>query len=277
MPISIPLGAPIWVDSNTPDMASELAFYTRLFGWTTFDSGEEYGHYTEFCLGTSVANARAVAGMAPNQSDQRDKPASWGVAFRVQDCVTTAVEAEKLGANAITRPMRVGDDLVYASMRDPDGGVFGLFEPLNDVAGFMAYGEPGAVAWCEYVFDGVPAEAMQFYAELLDWSLVVPTEPIGGFQASPRAEDPDDPAPYVDLRVRGAGSGFGGCHAASGPETELPPQWVVCFGVESVDRATARAVDLGASVVLPPGDDADRRSATLTSPTGALFGMISEV
>ncbi|MCH7232445.1 VOC family protein [Glycomyces sp. L485] len=265
MPTSIPLGAPIWADGNAPDLASELAFYTRLFGWTTFDSGEEFGHYTEFCLGTSAASARAVAGMAPNQSDQPDKPASWGVSFHVQDCVAAASQAEKLGAATITHPMRIGDDLVYANMRDPDGGVFGLFEPLNDAMGFMAYGEPGAAAWFEYVFDGVPAEAMQFYSELLDWSMFVPSW-----------VDPDDPAPYTDLRVRESGMGFGACRAAAGPETELPPQWLVCFAVESVDRVSARALELGASVVMPPGDEAEMRSATLASPTGALFGVVAE-
>ncbi|WP_026922511.1 VOC family protein [Glycomyces arizonensis] len=265
MPTSIPLGAPIWVDANAPDLPTELEFYTRLFGWKTFDSGEEFGHYTEFCLGTSAANARAVAGIAPNQSDQPDRSASWGVSFHVRDCVTAASEAEKLGAAAITNPMRIGDDLVFASMRDPDGGTFGLFEPLNDDMGFMAYGEPGATAWFEYVYDGAPVEAMQFYAELFDWSVVVTG-----------SEDPDDAAPPVELRVRESGIEFGGCRAAVGPEAGLPPQWIVCFAVDSVDRVAASAVGMGGSVLMPPGDDAGMRTATLSSPGGALFGVVSE-
>lgn len=265
MPTSIPLGAPVWADANTPDLAAEVAFYTRLFGWTTFDSGEEFGHYTEFCLGTSVASARAVAGMAPNQSDQPDKPAGWGVSFHVHDCVSAALEAEKLGATTITNPMRVGDDLVFAGLRDPDGGTFGLYEPLRDDMGFMAYGEPGAAAWFEYVYEGVPAEAMQFYAELLDWSLV-----------EAASEDPDDIAPAVELRVRESGFEFGGCRTSSGPMAGLHPQWIVCFAVDSVDRVTASAVGAGGSVAVPPGDEAGMRTATLVSPAGALFGVVSE-
>lgn len=265
MPTSIPLGAPIWVDANASDFAAEVAFYTRLFGWRTFDSGEEFGHYTEFCLGTSVASARAVAGIAPNRSDQPDQPASWGVAFHVRDCMAAAAEAEKLGAAALTGPMRIGDDMVYAGMRDPDGGAFGLFEPLNDEMGFMAYGEPGAVAWVEYVYDGAPVEAMQFYAELLDWSVV---------EAVP--EDPEDEMPPVELRVRASGREFGGCHATTGAEAGLPPQWIVCFATESVDRVAASTVGMGDSVLVPPGDEAGMRNATLVSPSGALFGVVSE-
>ncbi|WP_100446439.1 VOC family protein [Glycomyces xiaoerkulensis] len=258
MPTSIPLGAPIWADANAPDLAAELEFYTRLFDWKTFDAGEEFGHYTELCLGTSVANARAVAGIAPNQTDQPDRPASWGVAFHVEDCLLAAAHAEKLGATTITQPMRVGDDLVYAALKDPDGGGFGLYEPLNDGMGFTAYGEPGATAWFEYVYDGDPAEPMQFYAELLDWALGV--RPAGG---------PDAP---VALRTRETGLEFGGCHAADGPERDLDPQWVVCFGADSLDRKTARAVGLGGRVVVPPGEER-ARTAVLSSPSGALFGL----
>lgn len=261
---STPLGAPVWAESNTPDLATEVAFYARLFGWGTFDGGEELGHYTEFCLGTSVASARAVAGVAPNQPDQPDKPANWSVSFHVRDCVAAASEAEKLGATTVTNPMRVGDDLVFAGMRDPDGGAFGLYEPLRQDMGFMAYGEPGATAWFEYVYDGVPAEAMQFYAELLDWSL-----------SEAAAEAPDDP-PSVELRVRESGFEFGDCRAASGPTAGMAPRWIVCFAVGSVDRTASAAVTAGGSVAVPPGDEAGTRTAILVSPAGALFGVVSE-
>lgn len=265
MPTSIPFGAPIWVDANTPDLASDLAFYTRLFGWTTFDSGEETGHYTEFCLGTSAASARAVAGMVPNGPDQPDRPSNWAVSFHVGDCVAATMAAERLGGATVTDPVRIGDDLVFAGLRDPEGGMFGLFEPLNDHMGFMAYGEPGAAAWFEYVYDGVPTEAMQFYAELLDWSVVVTD-----------IEEPGEAAPSVELRLRESGVEFGGCHTAVGPETSLPPQWLVCFATDSVDRTAAAAVAMGGSVVMPPGDDAALRTATLASPAGAVFGIVAE-
>jgi predicted enzyme related to lactoylglutathione lyase len=268
VPTSIPLGAPIWADAVTPDLSGDLDFYMRLFNWAAFDSGEQFGHYTELCLGTTVSEARAVAGIAESASG--DPGSSWGVAFHVGDCVTTVAEAEKLGATITSHPIRVGDDLVYAALKDPDGGAFGLFEPLSDKVGFTARNEPGAIVWFEYVYDGAPVEAMQFYSELLNWSLKAPE---GG--------GPERDAPYVGLwtheglAIRGHHVEFGGARMALGPELKMKPHWAVCFGTDSVDLTAAKAVDLGGTVAVAPVDDPGGRMAVLTSPTGAFFTVMA--
>lgn len=264
MSTSIPLGAPIWADTNSPDPSADLEFYTRLFNWTSFDSGEQFGHYTELCLGTTVAVARAVAGLSANPLGGSDLPAGWGVSFHVSDCVQSAAEAEKLGGTIVSHPMRIGEDLVYAAMRDPDGGTFGLFEPLNEHVGFGAFGEPGAIVWFEYVYDGAPVEAMQFYAELLNWSVRLPD-----------AEDPPRDAPYVGLWTHETQVEFGGGRMALGPELEMKPHWLACFGTDSVELTVAKAVDLGGSVAVAPVEDPGGRMAVLASPTGAHFSVMS--
>ncbi|SDD29592.1 VOC family protein [Glycomyces harbinensis] len=264
MPTSIPLGAPIWADTNSPDVAADLEFYTRLFNWASFDSGEQFGHYTELCLGTTVSVARAVAGISQNPPGEPGMPAGWGVSFHVDDCVQAAADAEKLGGTIISHPMRVGEDLVYAAMRDPDGGAFGLFEPLSDHVGFTAFDEPGAIVWCEYVYDGAPVEAMQFYAELLNWSVRLPD-----------AEDPPRDAPYVALWTHETNVEFGGGRMALGPELDMKPHWVVCFGTDTVELTVSKAVDLGGSVVVAPMEDPGGRMAVLASPTGAHFSVMS--
>lgn len=270
MPTSIPLGAPIWADSTTPDLAVDLAFYTGLFNWSSFDSGEQFGHYTELCLGTTVSTARAVAGIVGDQSGEPGLSGKWDVAFHVDDCVQAVAEAEKLGATVVAHPMRIGEDLVYAAVRDPDGGAFGLYEPLNDHVGFTARDEPGAIVWFEYVYDGAPAEAMQFYSELLNWSVKVPG-----------SEEPPHDAPYVGLWTHHAGLlpggalEFGGARMALGPELELKPHWLACFGTDSVDLTVAKALDLGATTVVAPVNDPGGRMAVLASPTGAHFSVMA--
>ncbi|WP_335991891.1 VOC family protein [Glycomyces sp. MUSA5-2] len=267
MPTSIPLGAPIWADAVTPDLAGDVDFYMRLFNWAAFDSGEQFGHYTELCLGTTVSEARAVGGIAEAASGA--KGSAWGVAFHAGDCVRTAAEAEKLGAQITSNPIRVGDDLVYAALKDPDGGAFGLFEPLSEKVGFTARNEPGAIVWFEYVYDGAPVEAMQFYAELLNWSL-----------HAPDGSEPGHDAPYVGLRTREGhaltrSEEFGGARMALGPELDMTPHWTVCFGTASVDLTAAKAVDLGGAVAVAPVDDPGGRMAVLASPTGAYFTVMS--
>lgn len=243
---TIPFGAPIWADTTTPDLSSDLEFYRRLFGWSAVDYGEEFGHYTEFALGSGADGSRSVAGAVPGG------PASWSAAFHVEDCVNAAAAAEKLGASIVDTPMRIGDGLVFAGMKDPDGTYFGLYEPLDESTGFKAYGEPGAVAWFEYAFDGTPGEVMQFYSELLNWDL---------------DERPDR---SLSLRTREGGWEFGGCHAAEGPERDLDPQWLVCFGAEAVERTAARAVELGGAAM----SAADAAPAVLAAPSGARFGLV---
>ncbi|MEU5157131.1 VOC family protein [Glycomyces sp. NPDC021274] len=267
MPTKIPPGAPIWADANTPDLARDLDFYTRLFKWSSFGTGEEFGHYTELCLGSTVSVARAVGGLAPNPPGDPNALSAWGVAFHVEDCFRAVADAEKLDAQIISHPVRVGDDLVYAALKDPDGAAFGLFEPMNEHVGFTAYGEPGAAVWFEYVYDGAPVEAMQFYSELLNWTLKVP----GDGEVSVDA-------PYVGLWTHGHLTGkaveFGGARMALGPEVRMDPHWLVCFGTASVDLTAAKAVDLGGRVAVAPVDDPGGRMAVLVSPTGAHFTIM---
>lgn len=274
---TIPIGAPIWADANTPDLGADLAFYMRLFNWASFDTGEQFGHYTELCLGSTISSARAVGGLAPNPPGELTRLSTWGVAFHVDDCVQATANAEKLGASIVSNPVRVGDDLVYAALKDPDGGAFGLFEPMSEHVGFTAFGEPGAIVWFEYVYDGAPVEAMQFYAELLNWSVRVPETGEG---STKRVAVPHD-APYVGLYTHDDGvvqegsAEFGGARMAIGPEVEMKPHWLVCFGTDSVDLTAAKAVDLGGRVAVAPLDDPGGRMAVLVSPTGAHFTIMS--
>ena len=56
----------------------------------------------------------------------------------------------------------------------------------------------------------------------------------------------------------------------------IPPHWMVYFGVDDVDAATAKAQELGGSVVVSPMDIPDvgreiGRFAGLKDPQGAMF------
>src|SRR5260370_42151565 len=43
-----PIGAPCWIDLFTSDPDKSRSFYEQLFGWTSEDTGEEYGGYVNF-------------------------------------------------------------------------------------------------------------------------------------------------------------------------------------------------------------------------------------
>ena len=62
------------------------------------------------------------------------------------------------------------------------------------------------------------------------------------------------------------------CAARTAGEGEFPA-WSVWFAVEDCDASTAKAVELGATVMMPPNDMDFGRGAVVADPQGAVFGM----
>ncbi len=266
MPTPIPpLGAPIWVDTNSPDFERDLEFYTGLFDWKPIDYGERFGHYTDLHVGGNGDSGRAMGGIVPESPDYLNAPSCWTVQFHVADCVEATERAEKLGGSVHIQPTPVADNLVYSMILDPNGALFGLFEPRDDNTGFGANKELYAPAWFEYSYDGAPAEAMRFYADLLGWDVHIPPW-----------TDPRDPRPYAAVSPKGVKAEFGGCHAAEGAERELPSQWLVMFAVPNADEACTVAEELGGEVIGQPIETSMVRIADIQAPGGAVFGVIAD-
>lgn len=258
---SIPLGAPIWSDSLTADLAGDTAFYEGLFGWSSENAGPEYGDYTTFSL--PGAEPRPVMGIMPcppGMSPSR----TWNLQFRVADCDEAVDKARSLGAAVDAGPESVGSMLRFAMLRDPNDASFGVVEALDPTTGFGVWGEVNSIAWAEYHYDGAPADAMRFYVDLLAWDAVTPPW-----------EDPANPTPYTALSARGDAKEFGGCHAADGFEKSMPPQWSVMVAVEDADALCAKAAELGGSVAAEPMDVPGLRVAGIATPSGTVVGVHS--
>ena len=56
---------------------------------------------------------------------------------------------------------------------------------------------------------------------------------------------------------------------------EVPPHWMVYFGVEDCDAAAAQVTELGGEVCVPPTDIPPGRFAVVNDPQGATFSIIS--
>jgi len=61
-----------------------------------------------------------------------------------------------------------------------------------------------------------------------------------------------------------------------GPErpAQIPAHWLVYFAVADVDATSAKAGELGASVVAPAMDFPGGRFAVARDPHGAMFGLL---
>ena len=82
---------------------------------------------------------------------------------------------------------------------------------------------------------------------------------------------------YSDFSMIAAATGDGVagiCHAR-GVNADLPPQWLIYFVVEDVDRSAARCVQQGGAVIAGPRSMGASRFCVIRDPGGAVCALVS--
>jgi predicted enzyme related to lactoylglutathione lyase len=236
-------GTPSWVDMGSPDPAAAAAFYTGLFGWSVdFDERPEAGGYA-----VATLRGKSVAGLGPAQSP--DVPPFWSVYVTVRNTDAALEEAVAAGATVVVPAMDVLDAGRMGVVQDPVGSFISVWQP-NQHIGAELVNEPGTFGWNELATTDLAA-ATDFYTKVFGWGL---------------GDTPGD-----DGRIFTVG-GEMACGAHQAGEGEFPA-WSVWFSVEDCDASTAKAVELGGSVMMPPNDMGFGRGAVVADPQGAVFGL----
>jgi uncharacterized protein len=241
-----PLGTPTWLDLGVPDLNRALEFYGAVFGWD-FDVGpEEYGRYT-----TCLLRGRRVAAL----SAEHDPAVGyfWNVNLATPDCDRTAERAREAGGTLLTEPTDVMDLGRMATVRDPVGAQFALWEG-REHTGAQLVNEPGSLVRNDLVTPD-PGPARDFYTAVFDFTL-------DGNEDMPGAD-------FTFLR-RPDGHEIGGIMGAPGSTSA----WATTFEVAGTDEAVERALAHGGS-----SDGATDflygRLATIADPFGAQFSIIT--
>ncbi|MGJ8672840.1 VOC family protein [Rubritalea sp.] len=115
-----------WNEITTNNKASSVAFYSKLFGWTTEDMELPDGQtYTTFKQGE-----RVVAGCVVPPEGACDT-AAWLHYVNVEDVDNSVVKAKELGATVIKErtDLPMGS---FAIIQDPEGGVFAFWQPTGE-------------------------------------------------------------------------------------------------------------------------------------------------
>lgn len=246
-----PIGAPCWIDLLTSDPERARAFYGELFGWTSEETGDEYGGYVNFSKDDIT-----VAGCMRNDGSQ-GAPDCWTVYLATDDAQKTADAAAANGGQVYMAPMEVPSLGTWAMVADPGGAALGVWQPALH-QGFGVLGEPGTPNWFE-LHTRDYAASVAFYQDVFGWdTYVVGDSPE--FRYTTLGEGEDQKAGIMDA------SGFL-------PEG-VPAHWSVYFGAEDADATLARITDLGGAVVLPAEDTPYGRLATATDPTGTTFKLV---
>lgn len=251
-------GAPCWADLTAPDLEAARRFYGAVLGWEFQDNGVEYGHYT-MCLW----KGRPVAALMPPPPSAEGMPTAWNVYLTTDDVERSSAEVTKLGGELVLPPHEVPRAGTLAYGTDPQGAVFGLWQPGGHT-GAALYAEPGAISWVELTTtDGEAADA--FYQGL--------------FGYEQRQEGDGDAFDYTAWRPAGGGDPVCGRWLATGPDALAPgrggPFWSVYFAVADVDVTARQVAALGGRVEREPADTPFGRVCRVSDPAGAPFVLIT--
>ena len=242
-------GTPSWVDHGAKDLAGSNSFYASLFGWEAEDQGEEMGHYTLMRKG-----GKTVAGNMGVMME--GQPSAWVSYISVKDADATVDLAKKAGATVFVEPMDVSDIGRMAVFADSTGAAIGVWQPKSFIGAELA-NESGAFAWNELNTRDVPA-AKAFYIEVFGWT--------------PNDLDMDG-MQYTEWKL-GEKSVAGMMPMPDMVPADVPAHWLVYFGTDDTDATVAKAIELGATTLVPPTDIPPGRFAVLMDPDGAAFAVL---
>jgi uncharacterized protein len=246
-------GTPSWVDLMTSDPAGARAFYGGLFGWEfDIDPDPDTGNYTQALLG-----GKRVAGLS-GQPAPEGMPTVWTTYFATDDVDKTVARIREHGGAVQLEPMDVLDAGRMAVAADPAGGAFGLWQAGQHI-GAELVNEPGTIVWNELATRDL-AGASEFYA--------------GAFGLTWEELDTGGGPQYRTLHVDGdvvAGS----LQMDDNWPAEVPAHWMPYFAVADADAASAKAVELGGTVEVPPTDSPYGRFSVLADPQGGHFTVMA--
>ena len=188
----------------------------------------------------ALAGDRRVAGIgAPDGS-----PPGWTLYLAVEDAADVSERLEEAGGMLLHGPDDDGCGGLVVVALDAGGATVGLWE--SDVPG-------SPPAWVEAA-SAEPGLTKAFYGTVLGFT-----------------HEPTDEPGTSTLHREGPAVGavvFAG---------DALPHWLVHFGVEDVDAATAAAGAAGGTVVEAPADVTSGRRAVLADPSGARFAVITRL
>jgi predicted enzyme related to lactoylglutathione lyase len=145
-------------------------------------------------------------------------------------------------------------------LSDPAGGMFGIWQPAAHT-GFGKYNEPGSVTWDELHSKDF-TKTKDFYGSVFGWTYTM-------------TGDTDD-FRYATAEIDGQPvAGMMDSHAFL--PADVPTHWAVYFSTADVDAASAKAVELGGTIVRPAEDTPFGRIAELLDSTGAGFRLHTDI
>ena len=241
--IATTVGKFVWHEQVSSDPKRAQDFYTKLFGWETevFKPGE-----TDYTMISSGGQAQGGFGKAMEGAP----PPHWLSHVQVENLEQTIEKAKNAGGKLAAGPFEMGEVGRIAIIGDPQGAYVSAYQP-----GSEGSGAAGVFVWDELGTSDVDG-AQRFYEEVFGWTTSDMGPEFGGYRIFNQGD-----------------TGIAGLMAL--PDDSIPAHWQPYVAVDDPDRTTARAAQLGGSVLVEPMDVAKvGRIGVLRDPQGATFGII---
>jgi predicted enzyme related to lactoylglutathione lyase len=236
-----------WTDLTTPDAEGAKAFYGGLFGWEFEDNpvpGD--GVYVMARLG-----GRAAAAMF----ETTERHPAWASYVTVDDADAITARARELGANVLAEPFDVMEVGRMATLQDPTGAVFCVWQPRTSIGAEVVNG-PGALS-LNQLNTTDPDAAQRFYSELFGWRF---EEVSGG------------PGPYWGV-YNGDRLNAGMMPMPAGQTA--PSHWLVYFGIDDIDAGAGRIGSSSGQLLVPKSDVPGGQIVVAQDPHGAIFALLA--
>jgi predicted enzyme related to lactoylglutathione lyase len=245
-------GEAVWVELCTTDPAASETFYSALLGWSVRHER----------LGSTVyrmcsLDGRDVAGISDAAALHGGRRRGWITYFAVDDIDAAAQQAVAGGGELVTEPRHLPAAGSGATVVDPFGAVFGLYEGRSR-AGVEALNSPGALCWNE-LDTGEPEKSIDYYCSLFGFGTEV--------QHSPTAQ------PYTVLKLDDVAVA-GVLRMDNDWPNLVPSTWVTYFSVTSLDDAVDRVVELGGTPSVGPFDSPHGRLQMVRDPGGHTLCLV---
>ncbi|GEK66794.1 VOC family protein [Paracoccus denitrificans] len=119
-------GKPCWFELSTAKggLDAAEAFYGKVLGWTTADSGMEGFTYHLASHGGDM-----IAGLMEMPDDCAGVPPFWMIYFDVDDADATAAKIKTLGGSVFREPADIPGTGRFAVVTDPQAATFGVLQP----------------------------------------------------------------------------------------------------------------------------------------------------
>lgn len=116
------------------DKSRATAFYQKVFGWQISDMPGDVPY--SFVLTTPVDeqwNPTTPGGINGGMYPRGDDGGSGSpvVVIEVSSCEQRVADVEAAGGECVTGPAEIPDMGIYAQVKDPEGNIIGLWQPLS--------------------------------------------------------------------------------------------------------------------------------------------------